>query len=63
MVSMTVMSAAEQRRIDLQLSGLVYARTVRAREGATGEELRRYSREIARQRRLLSRSEPADRAP
>lgn len=46
--------ADELRRLDLQLSGLVYARSVREREGASGEELRRYSEEIARQRRRLA---------
>ncbi len=44
----------ELRRLDLQLTGLVFARAVREREGATGEELRRYSEEIARQRRRLA---------
>jgi hypothetical protein len=47
-------AVAELRRLDLQLTGLVYARAVREREGATGEELRRYSEEIDRQRRRLA---------
>ena len=48
----TSAGAEKLRRLDLQISGLVYARTIREREGASGEELRRYSEEIARQRRL-----------
>jgi hypothetical protein len=39
------------RRLDLQITGLVYARAIRERSGASKHELDGYSMEIARQRR------------
>jgi hypothetical protein len=46
-------SSGELRRLDLQITGLLFARAIREREGASGDELRRYSDEIAHQRRVL----------
>ena len=44
--------AVRLRRLELQIAGLAYARTAREEAGAGGEELVRYSAEIARRRRL-----------
>jgi hypothetical protein len=43
------------RRLDLQITGLVYAHEVREQAGATRHELELYEREIARQRRARTR--------
>jgi hypothetical protein len=45
--------AVELRRVDLQITGLVYVRAMRERAGAGPDELARYSAEISRQRRRL----------
>jgi len=53
----------ELRRLDLQITGLVYARAVREQAGAPADELERYGREIARQRRVRARLEVRPAAP
>jgi len=53
----------ELRRIDLQITGLVYARAVREQAGGSRAELDRYTREIARQRRVRAGIEARPVAP
>jgi hypothetical protein len=47
----------ELRRLDLQITGLVYARAVREQSGAPEAELERYGREIEQRRRERARLE------
>lgn len=47
----------ELRRVDLQITGLVYARAMREQAGAPPRELDLYSSEISRQRRRLTELE------
>ena len=51
------------RRLDLQITGLVYARAVREQAGAPPHELELYEREIARQRRARTRLQLRPAAP
>jgi hypothetical protein len=51
------------RRLDLQITGLVYARAVREQDGASAQELDLYEREIVRQRRARARLELRPAAP
>jgi hypothetical protein len=44
----------ETRNIELQLTGLIYVRALRAAGGASAEELQRFSKEIKRQRSRLA---------
>jgi len=52
-------SPAELRRLQLRITGLVYARAVREAAGARPDELARYSTEIDREQRRLARLEAA----
>jgi hypothetical protein len=47
--------SARARRIDLQLTGLIYARALRERAGASADELQVYTDEIRRQRERIER--------